>query len=78
MRKLLFALLIFSHFSCGSQQNEKKSMKNLNQILDDYYEERLIYFPLEATAIADSRYNDKLYADFTDSYREKLKTFFKK
>lgn len=35
-------------------------------------------FPLEATANGDNRNNDKLYADFTDSYREKIKTFLEK
>ena len=53
-------------------------MKTINQILDEYYEERLQYFPLEATQIADPRYNDKLPADISDSYREKLKSFFNK
>ncbi|MES2849452.1 MAG: DUF885 domain-containing protein [Bacteroidota bacterium] len=32
--------------------------------------------PLEATQNGDSVYSDKLYADFTDSYRLKLRNFF--
>ena len=32
--------------------------------------------PFEATQNGDSTQNDKLYADFTDSYRAKLKEFF--
>ena len=33
-------------------------------------------FPLEATINGDNRYNNKLYVDFTDSYRQKLKAFY--
>lgn len=50
--------------------------KELSALLDKYYEERLQLFPLEATTIGDSRYNDKWYVDFTDSYRQKLKEFY--
>ena len=45
-------------------------------MLDKYYEERLQLFPLEATSNGDNRYNDKLYADFTDSYKTKLQAFY--
>ena len=31
---------------------------------------------MEATLNGDNRYNNKLYADFTDGYREKIKHFF--
>jgi len=48
----------------------------LDSLLHEYYEERLKIFPLEATAIADERYNDTLAVDFSDSYREKLKEFY--
>ena len=50
--------------------------KELSALLDKYYEERLQLFPLEATSIGDNRYNDKLYIDFTDSYRLKQKEFY--
>ena len=35
-------------------------------------------FPLEATALGDNRYNDRLPIDFTDSYRDSLQNFFSK
>ena len=50
----------------------------MNKVFDNYYEERLKLFPLEATAIADNRYNDQLPCDISDSYREKLKLFYQK
>ena len=54
------------------------SDKTLNSIFKTYYEERLTLYPLEATSIGDKRYNDKLYADFTDSYQQKLIAFYTK
>jgi uncharacterized protein (DUF885 family) len=78
--KYSWIILIVTFIACKNSQEKEKSsgMKNISEILDSYYEERLQYFPLEATAIADNRYNDKLPADISDSYREKLKTFYKK
>ena len=59
----------------NSNQHDAKNTE-LAALMDKYYEERLQLFPLEATSIGDDRYNDKLYADFTDSYRKKIKAFF--
>lgn len=33
-------------------------------------------FPVEATSNGDNRYNDLLPADFTDSYRRRIKDFY--
>ena len=49
--------------------------KNFNAFLDDYYQQNLKLFPLNATQIGDERYDDLLYADFTDSYRAGVKNF---
>ena len=48
----------------------------LDSLLNNYYEERLKLFPLEATAIADDRYNNLLPCDLSDSYRDKIKDFY--
>ena len=48
----------------------------INTLFDQYYEERLQLFPLEATANGDNRYNDRLNIDFTDSFRDTLKKFY--
>jgi uncharacterized protein (DUF885 family) len=63
---------------CTHAQKQNENMKSIRSILDDYYEERLQMFPMEATQIADTRYNDLLPADISDSYREKLKAFYQK
>jgi len=47
-----------------------------NKMLDDYYEVRLHFKPLEATTIGDERFGDQLPADFTDGYRLQLKNYY--
>jgi len=51
---------------------------DLAAFFEKYYEERLQFFPLEATSIGDNRYNDILPISFTDSYRSKLKAFYER
>src|SRR5262249_47716018 len=41
-----------------------------------YYDERMKFFPLEATQNGDNRFNDKLPVDFTESYQAQLNDFF--
>ena len=81
MKQIISSLLIIAVMaSCNSNNNQastnKVANKDLATMLEKYYEERLQLFPLEATSNGDNRYNDKLYADFTDSYKAKLKAFY--
>lgn len=82
MRNYAYLLLITtSLFSCRQKSGDDSASAttvSLSPMLDRYYEERLEHFPMEATFIGDNRYNDKLYIDFTDQYRNSLKSFFKK
>jgi uncharacterized protein (DUF885 family) len=48
----------------------------LLRLPDNYYNERMQMYPLEATINGDNRFNNLLPADFTDSYRKKLIGFF--
>ena len=50
--------------------------KELANLFNNYYEERMTLFPLEATQNGDNRYNDKLYPDFTNGYRARLNDFY--
>ncbi|HEY4800887.1 MAG TPA: DUF885 family protein, partial [Bacteroidia bacterium] len=84
--KNISLILLFFLAACAQQpktqevtkQETKGPNKDINKVFDDYYEERLHYFPLEATGIGDNRFNDQLPADIADSYREKLKLFYEK
>ena len=50
--------------------------RELGRVLNDYFNDRMKYFPLEATQNGDTRYNDLLPVDFTDSYLDTLRQFF--
>ena len=84
MKKLINCLsliVMIGLLSCNSA--EKKMVLGdqgikLNLLLDRYYEERLSYFPLEATGIGDNRFNDKLTIDISESFRAELRKFYSK
>ena len=84
MKKLFFLFIIYATiYSCNSNSpavvdKTKEDNKELATFFNAYYEERLQLFPLEATSNGDNRYNNKMYADFTDSYRAKLKEFWQR
>src|SRR5689334_20703824 len=52
------------------------SNKELATLFENYYNGRMALLPVEATINGDTRYNDQLPAEFTDSYRQKLTAFF--
>ena len=79
MKKIAYLLSFLTLFAACKLSNSNQNLQDnteLASLLDKYYEERLELFPLEATTIGDYRYNDKLFIDFTDSYRLKEKEFF--
>ncbi len=80
MKNWIYFILLISLVACKNKPGKEKStsMKNINTLLESYYEERLQFFPLEATAIADNRYNDTLTIDISSSFREKIKSFYNK
>ena len=72
MKKLLLSALVgLAMFSCKPSEN-----KELNKLFEDYYEERLSYFPLEATSQGDYRFNDQLPIDISEEYRRNLLNFY--
>jgi uncharacterized protein (DUF885 family) len=79
MKKLLFIFAsVISLCSCklSNRNQTMEDNKELKSLFDKYYDERMRLFPLESTANGETRYNDLLPADFTDSYRDTLKDFF--
>jgi uncharacterized protein (DUF885 family) len=82
MKKYIYIIIItlISSFNlfASNKLDIKISNKELANIFEEYYQERMNFLPLEATQNGDVLKNDKLYADFTDSYRSKLKGFFEK
>ncbi len=64
--------------SCKLMQTDRSipDNKEFGKVLKDYYNDRMKYFPLEATQNGDSRYNDQMPVDFTDSYLDTLRNFY--
>lgn len=70
----LFIFAAFSLFIVGC--NKPKENAQLKTIFEHYYEERLQFFPLEATSQGDNRFNDKLPIDISEGYRKSLLSFY--
>ena len=68
--KLLPAVTLIFFITIGRARQENKELLSFFKI---YSEASLKLFPFKATSIGDSRYNDLLFADFTNSYRATLK-----
>ncbi len=50
--------------------------KDLAKLFEQYHEDELQLFPINATYEGDNRFNDKLPIDFTDAYRDSLHRFY--
>ena len=82
MRKItvLFALCA-ALFSCKSNTgttSKEDSGKQLAGLLDQYWQERMQLFPLEATGYGDNRYNDRLTITIAPSFRDSLGRWYQK
>lgn len=78
---LLAAIVTLLMISACNSHHPSSTMSAdaaLDTLLNQYYEERLTYFPLEATGIGDPRYNDRLSIDISESFRAQLKAFYQK
>lgn len=57
----------------GSNAADAKPNPQLASLLDTYFDDLLELYPIGATMVGDTRYNDRLYPDFTDSYQARVK-----
>lgn len=75
---IVIAFAILSVVACKPSNTNpgRGDNKELAILFNNYYEDRLRLYPLEATAIGDNRYNSLLPVDFTDSYRDTLRDFY--
>lgn len=76
---LLFTIFIMS---CNNKDTKTagqpavQSNKDLAQLLENYYNDRMELLPIEGTINGDTRFNDRMEIEFTDGYRKKLADFF--
>ncbi|MCE7041515.1 DUF885 family protein [Dyadobacter sp. CY312] len=76
---LIFAIAIgMAMQSCKQKTSDEKASGSVKEVFDNYYEERLPLYPLEATMNGDSRYNDRMSDDLTAAGKAKLVAFYKK
>lgn len=81
MKKLLLFITLSAFcLACnnGTEHNAKGSGKQLADLLENYWEERMQLFPTDATANGDNRYNDKLTITIAETFRDSLGRFYKK
>lgn len=76
MKKLfIFAAILLASISC---KQEPKENAKLSDLFDRYYEEKLSFFPLEATSQGDIRFNDQLPIDISKDFRMRIGVFYSK
>lgn len=78
--KTYILLLTFCLFLLGIGCNNTptgsgKKSSELHALFEEYWQKKLKLYPLEATAIGDSRYNHLLPVHISDAYRDTLKSF---
>lgn len=80
MKKIIYFFLITFALSCNSKKHNQEISGNvkLATTLENYYNESMKLFPVDATYNGDTTYNDLLPATFTDSYFDQLTLFYKK
>ena len=71
-KSLAFLLCALSANMSFGQSSEDA----LRKVFDDYHEQFLILFPLEATAFGDARYNDQLQIDISPDFAAKKTQFY--
>ena len=84
MKKIIsFFVISILFVACNSNNPDnvssvKEPDKKLAAFFEQYHEDNLKLFPLNATFEGDNRYDDLLPADFTDSYRDSIRTFYER
>ncbi|MEO9482294.1 MAG: DUF885 domain-containing protein [Ekhidna sp.] len=79
MKNLTFLFLAIMLAACtqpAEQQKEPIANEAFATMLEDYYQDGLKLFPINATFQGDNRYNDLLRNDLTKSFNEELNAHF--
>lgn len=79
MKKItLLAAVILSLLFVQCKPDRKEQTTDFKKITDAYFDEKNTLLPLEATLNNQSKFNDQLQFEMTDSYRKKQAAFFDK
>jgi uncharacterized protein (DUF885 family) len=77
-RKATFIVFLFIWTARAGIVAQIKSNDKLQKVFENYFEERLKLFPLEATSLGDDRYNNILQNDGSTEFLKKKKEFYTK
>jgi len=72
----LMALLACNNSSQTNSGGGENGNKQVARLFEEYWEERMQLFPLEATQNGDNRYNDRLNLDISEPFRDTLRQFY--
>ncbi|GAB2539277.1 DUF885 domain-containing protein [Spirosoma aerophilum] len=78
-KTILLSIVVATMLSCSSKKNDQPSNQSnvdFAKVLDDYYEQRLKLFPIEATQQGDNRYNDQLPNDISPAFLDQTRSFY--
>ncbi|QWX84451.1 DUF885 domain-containing protein [Cellulophaga sp. HaHaR_3_176] len=78
----IITICLISFYSCKEEVKKEDAItsknKDFDTLLNDYYEESLKLYPLNATSQGDSRYNDLLPNSLSDDFKAMENTFYSK
>ena len=77
-KSLILAFLVSFLMQACQQKASEELAPPVGELFDNYYEERLPLYPLEATMNGDNCYNDLLPNDLSKEYKKKLVDFYDK
>jgi len=80
MKKMFVAGFLFALCltGCKTKETAKDDSVAINKMFDNYWEDRMKLYPLEATTNGDNRYNDTLPNSETSSFIALAKNFYKR
>jgi len=81
MKYLVYmSVVAFALVGCNTEKKQEQASIEIpiDSVFDQYYQERLKFYPLEATFAGDNRYNDTLPNNLTEHFRNRLKEFYGK
>ena len=76
MKKAPLIIGICFLLACNFFNQEKKSQNNFDNFLEDYFQESLKLYRINATFLGDDRYNDSLPDFLSPEFLVKQKHFF--
>lgn len=78
MKKIPAAILLLSvcFHSCKPKPGNENVSASINRMFNNYWEDRMKLFPLEATTSGDNQYNDILQNDVSSGFIDQAKKFY--